>query len=260
MCDLWRNTTAESVAPGAVPAQIRHALAELGSHKPSVLKLYNSGSFFDQGAIPRLDWEEIAALCSGFKHVIVEGHPRLIDQRVLEFRELLDCSLEVAVGLETANPAALEAINKRMTLEDYRAAAALLRRNAIALRTFLLISAPFIAAEEQTLWLTQSMEFAFDAGSAVVSLIPLRAGNGAIEALIKGGLAEEPGLDQIEEASELGVRLGRGLVLTDTWDLERFARCRECFPSRRDRLGRLNRTQKIEPRINCARCGSDRGS
>src|SRR5437016_523097 len=29
MCDLWKNTLAESVPPGAIPAQIDYALAQL---------------------------------------------------------------------------------------------------------------------------------------------------------------------------------------------------------------------------------------
>src|SRR5438105_13665339 len=29
MCDLWKNTVTETVAPGAIPAQIDYALAEL---------------------------------------------------------------------------------------------------------------------------------------------------------------------------------------------------------------------------------------
>ena len=45
MCDLWRNTLTTSVPPGAIPAQIDFALSQLPAAR--VLKLYNSGSFFD---------------------------------------------------------------------------------------------------------------------------------------------------------------------------------------------------------------------
>src|SRR6266705_6696430 len=48
MCDLWRNTLAETLPPGAIPAQIDDALAQLPAARQ--IKLYNSGSFFDPNA------------------------------------------------------------------------------------------------------------------------------------------------------------------------------------------------------------------
>src|SRR2546423_15701070 len=70
MCDLWRNTLDERVPMGAIPAQIRYALAHL-PHARRV-KLYNSGSFFDPAAIPPADYQEIARLVAPFERVIVE--------------------------------------------------------------------------------------------------------------------------------------------------------------------------------------------
>src|SRR5207248_3530331 len=54
MCDLWRNTLEETVPPGAIAAQIRHALEQLPAPAGARqhLKLYNAGSFFDPRAIP----------------------------------------------------------------------------------------------------------------------------------------------------------------------------------------------------------------
>ena len=51
MCDLWKNTLAETVPAGAIPAQIDYALQRLPPARQ--IKLYNSGSFFDTQAIPR---------------------------------------------------------------------------------------------------------------------------------------------------------------------------------------------------------------
>src|SRR5579862_2260859 len=41
MCDLWRNTLAEAVPIGAIPAQIDFALTRLPNARQ--IKLYNSG-------------------------------------------------------------------------------------------------------------------------------------------------------------------------------------------------------------------------
>ena len=76
ICDLWKNTTEKPVPVGAIPNQIEWALEQLPEVKH--LKLYNSGNFFDQRAIPEKDHIRIASLVSSFETVIVESHPKLI--------------------------------------------------------------------------------------------------------------------------------------------------------------------------------------
>ena len=58
MCDLWVNTLDEAVPSGAIAGQIRAALATLPGARQ--IKLYNAGSFFDPGAIPPDDDDDIA--------------------------------------------------------------------------------------------------------------------------------------------------------------------------------------------------------
>ncbi len=253
MCDLWRHTTESKTLPGSIVAQLRFVMAQLGP--ASVLKLYNSGSFFDPAAIPRADWDEIAELCRGFDQLIVECHPRLVNSRIEDFRSILPCALEVALGLETAHPSALEALNKRVTIRDYQTATAFLIAHGIGVRTFLLVNPPFIPEVEQETWVQLSIELAFDSGSSVVSLIPLRSGNGAIDQLIRRGEAAEPSLQHLEVAQEWGIGLGRGRVFADTWELARFSRCDHCLPLRTDRIHRMNLSQTSEPRIDCSSCG-----
>ena len=56
MCDLWKNTTDFSVPAGSIPQQIEWALNQMAPARH--LKLYNSGSFFDERAIPSEDYED----------------------------------------------------------------------------------------------------------------------------------------------------------------------------------------------------------
>ena len=121
MCDLWKNTTDEKVPRGAILEQIRWALEQLPEARQ--VKLYNSGSFFDPMAIPPEDLKEVAGLVGEFERVIVECHPALVGPKCVEFSKMIRGKLEVAMGLETAEPAALEKLNKRMSLADFSAAA-----------------------------------------------------------------------------------------------------------------------------------------
>ena len=129
---------------GAIPAQIDHALLHLPPARQ--LKLYNSGSFFDPQAIPPEDYAAIAQRANRFERLIVENHPALIGDACLRFRDMLSGRLEVAMGLETAHPEVLAGLNKRMTLDQFSAAANFLRRNRIDLRVFILVQPPLMAA------------------------------------------------------------------------------------------------------------------
>jgi len=256
MCDLWQHTLEESVPPGAIPAQIDQALSQLPPARQ--IKLYNSGSFFDARAIPPADHAAIAERVRGFERVIVECHPALVGEAVLRFRDRLAGRLEVALGLETAHPQVLERLNKRLTVEQFEQAAAFLRRHDIALRVFLLVPPPFLTeAAEAWTWTQRSVDVAFDCGATVASLIPTRVGNGALEALAAEGLFVPPRLEDLEAAQEYAVGCGRGRGLADAWDLEAFSHCPACLPARRDRLMRINLSQRVEPPVPCA-CRTER--
>jgi uncharacterized Fe-S cluster-containing MiaB family protein len=101
------------------------------------------------------------------------------------------------MGLETVHPEALEALNKRMTIEDFAGAAERLKRRGVSLRVFLLIHPPFVPHEEQDRWLLKSVAFAEECGASVISLIPVRAGNGAMEALTAQKLFRLPTPDDV---------------------------------------------------------------
>jgi archaeosine synthase beta-subunit len=206
MCDLWRFTTREDTPAGAIPAQIEAARLtwhERGEHV-SRLKLYNASNFFDPRAVPENDYEAIAAGLSGLEQVIVESHPSLIGDRMARFAGALEGPrLEVAMGLETAHPAALDALNKRMTLDDFSRAAAELQRRHISLRVFLLVFPPFIPQEEQDEWLLKSVAFAEACSASVISLIPTRAGNGTMEMLSAQRLFRAPTPADVERSLRL---------------------------------------------------------
>jgi radical SAM enzyme (TIGR01210 family) len=256
MCDLWRNTLEETVPPGAIAEQVEFALRELGPLDPSrsALKLYNAGSFFDPRAIPPDEYPAIARQARPFRRMIVEAHPALIGHRCLEFRDLLEGRLEVAMGLETVHPKVLDRLNKRMTLDQFRRAAEILAREGIDLRVFILVRPPWLSESEGLEWAKRSLDFAFDCGAAVCSLIPTRTGNGAMEALAETGVFAPPLIESLEAALEYGLSLRSGRVFADLWDIESFARCPDCSTARIGRIRVLNASQSVLEPVGCTRC------
>ena len=266
MCDLWKHTASHPVPPRAIPAQLDQALAN-SSHprlgRARQIKLYNSGSFFDAGAVPPADYSAIAKRLYDFERVIVECHPKLVNDRAHQFRNLLSESqgalannppLEVAMGLETVHPIALERLNKGMTLDDFRRAADFLLEHQIALRAFVLVHPPFVPSTEALEWVRRSVTFAFDCGASAVSLIPTRLGNGALDALAQTGNFSMPSLRMLEDALDEALSLRRGRVFADLWDLEKFVRCKSCFGPRRARLESMNLDQTGQPPLGCEVC------
>jgi archaeosine synthase beta-subunit len=253
MCDLWRNTLAESVPPGAIPEQIEFALSRLPAARH--IKLYNSGSFFDVHAIPPDDYGAIAAQVAAFERVIVESHPSLVGDRCFQFRDLLRAPLEVAMGLETVHPDALERLNKRMTLEQFASAATRLCENAIDLRVFILIRPPFVRKDEALHWAQRSLDFAFDCGATAATLIPTRTGNGATDRLMQDGDFAPPDLQTVEDALAYGLEIKRGRVFVDLWDIQRVDACSKCREQRIARLASMNQSQQPGDSVSCDACG-----
>jgi radical SAM enzyme (TIGR01210 family) len=255
MCDLWRNTLAESVSFGAIPTQIDYALQRLAPARQ--IKLYNSGSFFDTRAIPTQDHPAIATRVAAFERVIVECHPALVSDSCVEFKDRVSGKLEVAMGLETVHTEILKQLNKRMTLEQFEAAGQFLRQNDIDLRVFILVKPPFMREDEALEWAVRSLEFAFECGATAATLIPTRGGNGAMEELAATGQFSPPRLATLEAATAQGIAMNRGRVFADLWDVQFASRCRGCFDHRIARLQSMNLQQYILPSITCDRCGGN---
>jgi len=253
MCDLWKHTLPQTVPLGAIPAQIELGLKQLGS-APEQIKLYNSGSFFDPAAIPRADYPAIARAVGQVSNLVVECHPRLVDARILHFRDLLKGSLEVAMGLETIHPEVLPRLNKRFDPGHFERAARFLAKEHIAMRAFVLLNPPFLTRQEGLEWALKSVEFAFDCGATAVSIIPTRPGNGAMEQLLSTGEFVVPRITELEAAIETGLALNRGRVFADCWDLQQFSVCAACLEQRRERLQAMNLIQKIVPTVRCEAC------
>ncbi|MBI1348734.1 radical SAM protein [bacterium] len=251
-CDLWKHTLDQPTPSGAIPEQIRFALAQLPPAKH--IKLYNSGNFFDPLAIPPGDYPAIAELVQSFETVIVENHPRLMNTHIAEFQSLLTGRLEVALGLETVHPQILPRLNKQMTVADYQRACETLRNSDIDIRTFVLLRPPGLTDDEGITWALQSIETAFAAGSHCVSLIPMRSGNGVMEDLAQQGLFTPPSITAMYEVQRQALQLQRGRVFVDLWGIEALFECPTCGPQQSAVLNGMNLTQRVLPWVEC-KCG-----
>ena len=256
MCDLWRHTLDGPTPPGALPAQIEEALAwaSPGSARPGPeprwIKLYNASNFTDPRAVPTADSARIAALVASFDRVIVETHPRLVDDSLGDFARSIGGRLEVALGLETIHPDVLPWLNKQMTPGDFAIACRRLHAADIDSRAFVLLGLPGLTEAESVDAAIAAASFAAEAGCRQVSLIPTRVGNGHLDRLAATGVFE-PISSAAAEAGLAGAiaALPEGcLVALDLWDWERLSgHCARCRGPRRARIEGMNRGRVILP-------------
>jgi len=253
-CDLWQWTLDGPTPPGAIVAQLERVLSTLEGPRPQRLKLYTASNFFDRRAMPRDDWPALARLAATFEAVTVESHASTIGAATLEFARLLGRRLEVAVGLETIHPGAMAQLNKRLEPAKFDHAARLLADAGIDLRAFVLLGASHVPDEESVAWTVRTVEYAVQCGAAVVSIIPVRGGNGEMERLRALGLFTPPTLVQLEATLDRCLALAPTVVAADLWDVRLLPACEACREERIARLARINLTGLAEARIACEAC------
>ena len=256
-CDLWRFTIDGPTPPGALPHQLKGVLETLDGSVVDRVKLYNASNFFDLRAVPAEDLPALARLVAPFAGITVESHASTVGVRTVEFAHQIPGRLEVAVGLETVHPVALAQINKRLDLARFDQAAQFLAENDIDLRVFVLLGTPHVPANESVEWTVRSVEYAVGRGAAMVSIIPVRCGNGELERLQSRGDFTPSTLSELEEVLDRCSRFAGSVVTADLWDVERLPACESCGPARVERLRRLNISGVAAPRIGCAKCGGE---
>jgi radical SAM enzyme (TIGR01210 family) len=257
-CDLWRWTIDGPTPPGALTKQLTNVLESLDAAEPPPqrLKLYNASNFFDRRAVPADDFVGIAALAAPYASVTVESHANTIGPLTLEFAQQFAGRLEVAIGLETIHPIAATHLNKRLELSRFDSAACFLADHDMDLRVFVLLGAPYIPSDESVEWTIRTVEYAAQRGASVVSIIPVRGGNGEMERLEALGHFTPPTLLQLESALDACSHLPSTVITADLWDIELLPACAQCGSARIERLRRINATGKVEEPIVCPVCNA----
>lgn len=256
MCDLWKNTLRESVRSGDIPQQIEYAVSQLP--KFDSVKLYNSGNFFDRGAIPSEDYARIAELVGCYRQVIVENHPRLCYEACHQFAGLIaPAQLEVALGLETCHIPSLTWLNKSMTLDDFDWAVERLHKWNIKVRVFLLLGLPYMSEHESLAWTIRSIDYAASRGVDCFSIIPTRPSLDPLRQLQRQGSFSIASAETIESLMDEALPRKVGRVFIDLWEAPNFFSCEHCGNERILRLAAMNLQQLVLPHVQCSHCHRD---
>ncbi len=116
------------------------------------VKIFCSGSFFDDNQFPAVIREYIAKKCKerNVKELVVESRPEFLDEKKIK-PLLKHVRLVVAIGLEAASDKILEKYKKGFKVRDYIKACELLKKLGCRVRTYLMVNLPFVKNHEKLL-------------------------------------------------------------------------------------------------------------
>jgi len=194
MCGYWQEGAA--VTQADVLTQLVEALRKSPSEE-FILKIFTSGSFFDEREIARETRASIAAMLKGtpaLQKLIVETRPEFVTLEKLRELQVTE-HLELAIGLETANDFIRSwYIKKGFSFDEYRAAANMARACGATVKTYLLLKPPFLSEKEAIDDVIASAELAAPYSSAIsLNLCTIQKGT-PLEELWRHGYYRPPWL------------------------------------------------------------------
>ncbi|NOZ82285.1 MAG: archaeosine biosynthesis radical SAM protein RaSEA [Euryarchaeota archaeon] len=137
-------------SPSSIIKTLSRALEELS--EVEYLKIFNSGSFFDERQIPAGTRAEIYRMLRSrsFRRVQVESRPEFLTEEVLEEAVAeIDAELEVGIGLESASDYVREVfVNKGFSLSEFEDAVRRCREAGVRVKAYLLVKPPFMSEAE----------------------------------------------------------------------------------------------------------------
>ena len=174
MCNYGAST---AVSGDEMVEAVRNGLATLDPNDDMTLLLSPSGSMFDEWEVPARAREQIFRLAheARLRTVLCETRAEtLTDGLVRGFAGLFDDrEAGIGIGLESANPWILKyVVNKALSLDDYRAAMALLHRHGVLSTANVLLGSPFLSEAEAIDDAVDAIQWAFTAGSDQCVLFP----------------------------------------------------------------------------------------
>lgn len=187
MCG-YRTASLPEVTADDLNKQIDQALSRF-DNVPFV-KIYTSGSFFDEREIPAAVRDRIFQEFGGCRRILAESRPEFLTADTVGS---MPKSMTVALGLESANEEVLRTcINKGFTAQQSKAAGERLKAAGLGVRTYLLLKPPFLTEDAAIADTVASARFA-DSFSDEISVNPLNIQHGTyVERLWKRGEFRSP--------------------------------------------------------------------
>ncbi|MFW9777312.1 MAG: archaeosine biosynthesis radical SAM protein RaSEA [Candidatus Heimdallarchaeota archaeon] len=189
MCGYVNDSSRDQPIPSErILRNIRNQLLENHEEKPIHLKIYNSGSFFDQWDVPKNLRDQLIRLIQETPNVFklsVESKSEYIlscfDLIKEAAKQLAPKELEIGIGLESSNDAIIrDCHNKGTSLDVYNQSVQLLRPLGVRIKTYILIKPPFLTEADSIRDAIQTAIEAAKIGTDIISFSPCTVQSGTL--------------------------------------------------------------------------------
>lgn len=201
MCGYIYDGTSSIPSPSLILEHFKLAYEKAASlSSPMSVKIFTSGSFFDEREVPKPARDEILRFLScesKVEEVIVESRPEFVMEEAVNdtINTLGGKKLTVAIGLETTNDKVRSIINKGFSLSDFKVALETLKRLEAGVKVYLLVKPPFLREVEAIFDVENSIRQLSKMGVDAISLNPCTVHKGTfVELLWKRGDYRPPWL------------------------------------------------------------------
>ena len=168
--------------------EIERLLKETETKKSIILKIFNSGSFFDETDVPKNLRQNIIELIKKYPNcsqLSVESRPEYVIKHieiVEETKKSIDPTiLEVGIGLESSNNSILsDCWNKGIRVSDYNQAVWILKKIGIKIKTYIFVKPPFLTEFEALFDSLATINHAVSQGTDSISINPCSVQNGTL--------------------------------------------------------------------------------
>ncbi|MBD3212275.1 MAG: TIGR01210 family radical SAM protein [Candidatus Lokiarchaeota archaeon] len=183
MCGYIEDANIEDVSSEQIIHQfdnaIQNKITEIREDSNDyVLKIFNSGSFFDDSEINKQTREYIYKKVTEIPQItefIVESRTEFVtEEKLIEIKNYLpDIYIEIGIGLESVDDHIRNKyINKGLTFEDFLHTKELCERNDVGIKAYLLFKPPFLNEQASIDDCMNSIKTLIDVGIKSISVNP----------------------------------------------------------------------------------------
>jgi radical SAM enzyme (TIGR01210 family) len=226
MCGYIQDSCVDSIDSNNIKNQFMHAwnekIKEIQDDKENyIIKIFNSGSFFDDDEIS----EDLRKFIYGkilevpnLTEVVVESRTEhLTKEKLTQMKsELKNKHIEIGIGLETVNDyIRLNYINKGMTFNEFLDAVELCKNSEIGIRAYLLFKPPFLSEESAIDDCVSSIKTLINMQINTISINPVNVQRGTlVEYLYQQNRYHVPSYYSLIKSLKKGLKTQESLLTT----------------------------------------------
>lgn len=205
MCGFVYDSAHTPPSPADIEAQLDRALRKADNLDEFMLKIFTSGSFFDEREIvPQVRQSILHRLANDNRilKVLAETRPEFVTDEVMRECNSIsgDTKFEIAVGLETSSDIIRkDSINKGFKFTDFVRASETAKKHGLTTKAYLMLKPPFLSEGEAINDMLQSVDDAAQYSDTIsINLCNVQRGT-FVESLWQKGQYRSPWLWSIVE-------------------------------------------------------------